>query len=188
MGFETDMFETSTGGWAAIRIDDVIESQLRPFEDVKNMAIAQWKNQKTGEALDELMLELAGKAQTGESLASLAAGIEKGGELNEYILLRVSPNQTLGQAVTAGLFGADIGDIERGPGRAALTREIGKLTEIVSNQDGLAGVFAEQLQDQLTADLRGDLNRAYQNAVLSENPLREYPDTVKQALGLNTDG
>lgn len=188
VGYETDMFETETGGWVTLRVDDIIEQQLRPFDEIKKQATTLWQRQKTNEALDELMLDLAGRAQTGESLAEILASLETGGSLEDTILLRSAPSQSLGQALNAGLLSADVGDIERGPGQTALTRQIGKLTEIVSNKDSLAGQFADQLQDQMTAAVRNDLLEAYQNSVLVENPKQEYPDKVQQALGLDTEG
>ena len=43
MGYETDLFETSSGGWAAVSVEDIIESTMRPFDEVKTQATAMWK-------------------------------------------------------------------------------------------------------------------------------------------------
>ncbi len=188
LGFETDVFETATGGWAAIRVDDIIDSQIRPFDEVKDQAAALWKTERLNENLDELMLDLAGEAQTGKTLEELMAGVENGASIDEVILLRTAPPQTVGPQVTVGLLEAQIGDVERGPGPTQLTRQIAVLTDIVENQDGLAGQFADLLQDQMTAAIRSDLNQAYQNAVISENPVQEYPEMVKQILGVDDNG
>ncbi len=188
LGFETDVFETSTGGWASIRVDDIIDSQLRPFDEVRDQAAALWKTEKLNENLDELMFDLAGEAQTGKTLEELMASVENGASIDEVILLRTAPPPSLGPRVTVDLLEGQIGDVERGPGPTALTRQIAILTDIVENKDGLAGQFADILQDQMTAAIRSDLNEAYQKAVISENPLREYPEMVKQTLGVDDEG
>lgn len=186
VGFPTDMFQTSTGGWAALQVEDIIESQLRPFEEVKNQATILWKTQKVNEALDDLMLDLAGRLEDGETLDALLAEISNGATLEEHIIVRASPGRDIGPVVVAGLLDAQVGDIERGPGPTPLTRQIAVLTEITANMDGLAGEYADLLQQQATAAILSDLNQAYQAAVLKDNPLREYPEKVRTTLGLDT--
>ena len=188
LGFETDVFETSTGGWAAIRVDDIIDSQMRPFDEVREQAAALWKTERLNEAMDELMFDLAGEVQTGKTLEDVSADIANGASIDEVILLRTNPSRQVGPQVTVGLLEAEIGDVERGPGPAALTRQVAVLTDIVENTDGLAGQFADILQEQMTAAIRSDLNDAYQRAVISENPLQEFPDKIKQTLGVDEQG
>lgn len=186
-GYPTDLFQTSTGGWAAVRVDEVVESQLRPFEENKARAKAMWTTERTSDALDELLLDLASKAQTGESLSSLAASIPNGASLEEIVIIRSSPGEKLGPQVAVGVLDAGIGDIERGPGPVPLTRQIAQLKDVIQNNDGLAGEYADLLQDQATAAIRSDLNVAYQTAVLADNPVQEYPDKVKSVLGLDAE-
>ena len=187
LGFETDLFEPSNGGWAAVRVDDIIDSTLRPFDEIKEQATAMWKTLQIDEAINALMLETAGKAQTGTSLDELAAEIGNGASVEETILVRSAPNNTLGGTVQVGLLEGNIGDIKRGQGAKPLTRQIAELTAIVANADGLAGQFADALQEQASVAVRSDLQRAYQDAVLDENPLQENPDKIRSLLGLDTD-
>ncbi len=186
MGYPTDLFETSTGGWAVLRIDDIRESQRRPFEDVRDAAKTAWTTQKINEALDDIARDLAARAQDGESLIDIATSIDNGARVDTVILVRSNPGNRLGPQVAAGLLDSAVGDIERGPGPQPLTRQVAKLTDIIANQDSLAGQYADILQDQATAAIRSDLNQAYQAAVLSEHPVNEYPDTIKSILGLDT--
>jgi len=187
LGFETDLFETSSSGYAAIRVDDIIDSTMREFEEVKERATTAWKQEQTDKALDELAAELAGKAQTGEALDAIAASLEKGASIEEIVIVRTQPPQTLGPKVALGMLDGDVGAIEHGPGTISQTRQIGKLTAIIPNQDGLAGQFLDVLQEQATAAISSDLQNAYQQAIMRENELREYPEKIKQALGIETD-
>lgn len=186
LGYETDLFETTTGGWAAVRVDDVIDSTLKPFEDIKEQATAMWTTLQIDDAINELMLETAGKAQTGTSLDDLAKEIGDGARIADTILVRSAPNDQIGPMVTIGLLEGTVGDIKRGQGAKPITRQVAELREIVANADGLAGQFADVLQEQASVAVRSDLQRAYQDAVLTENPLQENPDKIRSILGLDT--
>jgi len=186
MGYETDLFETSSGGWAAVSVEDIIESTMRPFDEVKTQATAMWKTEQIDEALQELMLEVASKAQQGEELADIAKDID-GTTLEDVILMRSARNETLGPVVTVGLLGGDLGDIERGEGNKPLTRQIAKLTDIIANSDSLAGTIADQLQEQATLAIRSDIQQAYQDAILKENTLTENQAKIKSVLGIDND-
>ena len=187
LGFETDLFETSTGGFASIRVDDIIDSTMRSFEEVKDRATVAWKNTKTSEAMDELATELASKIQTGEDINDVAKSLENGASVEEIVIVRAQPPRTLGNAVVLGMLDGQVGAVSRGAGPQGLTRQIAKLTEIVPNQDGLAGQFLDVLQEQATQAISSDLQNAYQQAILRENELREYPEKVRTALGITDD-
>ena len=187
LGFETDLFETSTGGFASIRVDDIIDSTMRPFEEVKANATTAWTFTKTGEAMDELAAELASKIQTGEDINAVAESIESGASVEEIVIVRAQPPRTLGNSVVLGMLDGQVGAVSRGAGPQGLTRQIAKLTAIVPNQDGLAGQFLDVLQEQATQAISSDLQNAYQQAILRENELREYPEKVRAALGITDD-
>ena len=186
LGYETDLFETTNGGWAAVRTDDIIDSTVKPYEYIKDQASAMWKTLQIDEAINELMLETAGKAQTGTDLSTLASEIGDGAKVEDIVLVRSAPNDQLGPSVQVGLLEAKVGDVERGQGAKPITRQIAKLTNIIANADGLAGQFADALQEQASVAVRSDLQRAYQNSVIADNPLQENPDKIRSLLGLDT--
>ena len=184
LGFETDLFETSNGGYASIRVEDIIDSKMRPFEEVKERATAAWKVEQTGDALDTLMTELASKLQTGEDINDVAKAVGDGASVEDIVIVRAQPPQTLGAPGVIGMLDGAVGAVARGAGPQGQTRQIARLTEIVPNQDGLAGQFLDVLQEQATQAISGDLQNAYQQAILRENELREYPEKIKSALGI----
>lgn len=187
MGYPTDLFQTSSGGWAALRIDEIIESKVREFGDVRQQAAALWTQGKTNEALDERMRDLAQSARDGKTLETLQTEIGDGAALEDIVLLRSSRSERVGPGLTAELLDGSIGDVVRGSGPRPLTRQIAILTDIIESNDGLAGQYADLLQDQATAAIRSDLNNAYQQAILAENPYQEFPDKIRRTLGLDTE-
>ena len=187
LGFETDLFETSTKGYAAIRVDDIIDSTLRDFDDVKERAATAWKDEKIGEALDELAIDLAAKIRGGESFADIVSQSEKGVTVDDVVIVRSSPPQDISPTVVVAMLDGEIGAIARGKGVATQTRQIGQLGEIIPNQDEVAGQFLDVLQEQTTAAISSDLQNAYTQAILAENEVREFPNKVKEALGIQTE-
>ncbi len=186
LGYETDLFETSAKGWAAIRVDDIKDSAMRPYETVKDTATASWKTQQIDEALTEKIIALSRRIDEGETLDGLAVELGAGATLEDVILVRSTPGDKIGPALTVGLLDGAIGDIERGDGVTLLTKQIAVLTAIVSNQDALAGRFADVVREQATNAISSDLQFAYQQAILKKNPLQEYPNNVRQTLGITT--
>ncbi len=186
IGYQTDLFQTSTGGWATLRIDDIRDSKLKEFEEVKSEAIAAWKTKEIDKALGTLMVDLANRAKAGETLDDIAKSVENGAEIDEAIIVRSARSETIGLGLSQNLFNASQGDIERGEGVTPLTRQIAVLNEIISNNDALAGQFADTVQAQATNALSSDIQAAYQSAIIKENAVREYPENVKRVLGITT--
>lgn len=184
LGYVTDLFQTSTNGWASVRVDDIRDATLRPFDDVKAQALAAWKTEQIDEALGKRMTELAAEAQTGTSLETIAKSNPNGVFLEDVILVRTNPGQQVGPQVASGILDGAIGDIKRGRGTRPLTRQIAKITAIVSNQDALAGQIADVVQEQASNAISSDLQEAYQAAIIKENPVREYPENIRQRLGV----
>lgn len=184
LGYTTDLFQTSTGGWASVRTDDIIDSQRRPFEEIKDMATAAWKTEQVNEALDAKILELGNAAKDGSTLDELAEQVQNGSSIDDFIIVRSNPGDKVGPRVIVDLLNSDVGDYARGPGPKPLTRQVAKLTQIMSNQDGLAGRFEDVMKTQINDAIAQDIQQAYQAAIFKEHPLREYPDKVKSTLGI----
>jgi len=91
LGFETDLFETSTGGYAALRVDDIIDTKMKPFEDIKDEALQAYLNDERSEALRAKALELTQRARDGETLDALQASVGEGANLTETLLVRTNP-------------------------------------------------------------------------------------------------
>ena len=165
IGRVTDLFETSTKGWMAVRVDDIIEPALRPFDTIRDNALANWKTEQIDDLLQEKMLDIASRAQTGDLLSDIAAEIGAGATITDVSLVRGQPDPSLGPRVTLGLLDGDMGTVARGPGAEPLTRQIAVLTDIIANNDGLAGQFADVVEQQLLNAVSGDIQNAYRTGL-----------------------
>ena len=185
VGFEGDLFETTDKGIAAVRVDDIKDSAQKPFADIREDALKQWHIEKANEALGELLTDFAGRAQTGESLDALAASLKKGASVNEILMLRAARAPGLSGALAARLFDARTGQTVRGTGANGLDRVIGQIVEITSNTDVLTGNIADTLRQQAVQAINNDIQQAYHDAVLKENPARTLAENVSKTLGID---
>ena len=187
LGFETDLFETATGGYAMIRVDDIIDRKMKPFEDIREDALSAYMSEQRAEALRVKAIELTERVRGGESLDALKAEIGDAADVSQTGLVRTNPPEFLGPQVTVGLFDGTVGDVVRGPGPQGMTQQIAKLERITASQDGLAGTYLEVLQEQTTSSISNDIQNAYQAAIIKENPVQQYPSQIRSALGLTTE-
>jgi peptidyl-prolyl cis-trans isomerase D len=187
IGFESYPFRTSSGGWAVLRVDDVLESKVRPFEEIKDRAASLWMSEETSKVMDTFAKDMALRAEGGETLEDILADIPQGGSIENVVIVRSAPGTKLGPTVLVGLLDASVGDVVRGDGALPATRQIGELTDIISSRDGLSGRVGDAWQEQLTVALREDLLNAYQTAIMAENPYTPYPEKIQSILGLETE-
>lgn len=186
IGRISDLFETSTKGWMAVQVDDVIDPTLRPFDTIRDNALANWKTEQIDDLLQEKMLDVASRAQTGELLNDIATEIGAGATMTEVALVRGQPDPTLGPLVTVGILDGTISSVARGPGAQPLTRQVAIITDIIANNDGLAGQFADVVEQQLLNAVSADIQDAYRQAIFAENPVNEYPAQIAQTLGVDS--
>ena len=184
-GFPTEFFETSTGGYAMIRVDDVLESKMRPFEDVKARAAAIWTAQQTDEKLSALAQTLATRLRSGESMEDVAASVEVGGNLETRILVRTTRSPGLSDEVLGQLLEARKDEVVQGYGSEALTRSVAIVTRVTANTDSLSGGFADAMQTQSAEDLSSDIQTAYRQDILRENPVQIFEDRMRSLNGLS---
>lgn len=187
MGFETDLFETTQEGVAALQITDIIDTTMRPFEDVKADAIEAWKAEQLRERLLERGAELLAEVRGGKSLEDVAKDIGAGATLDQIGIARANPPRDIGSAVTVELLKSAEGETVRGDGAIPGTYQIARLDRIIPNADGLAGEFLDVMQERSSSEISGDIQTAYQAAILREHELREFPGQVRAVLGVEDE-
>ncbi|NNE58326.1 MAG: hypothetical protein HKN36_09480 [Hellea sp.] len=184
IGFESDYFDTSTGGMAIVRVDDVIEAKPREFDEIRDDTARLWKSQHMLDALDELSLELTQLIRDGQSMKDVAETFEKGVFVQSGPMTRAEPLPGLGQMLDIAIKQASIGDIERGVGPVQFTQQIAKLENIIPHEEPLTGEEAEIAQQRMNAALINDLTDAYLQAVVTDHPQQEFPDVVMSVMGV----
>jgi len=184
IGFDTDIYATTQGGIVSIRVMDVIDSTVRPLDEVRDQVLTAWTNEQIQNALNTRGVELAQEVRDGKSLEDVADALGDAASLVERGISRAQPPRDISGPVVVDLLSADTGEIVRGTGAQALTYTIARLDSIVPNSDGLAGEILDVVQRNIGSEISGDIQDAYRIAILKEHELRDYPDQVRAVMGI----
>ena len=184
-GFDGDVFETTEGGIAAIRVDQIKDSAPRPFSDVREQALAAWHLKKADEALATLSDDLVARASAGESFEDLVAEFNVGTEIAETEMMRATRTPGLGNQIIVRLFEARIGQTVRGIADNGLDRVIGQVVTIKPNTDPIIDAISSTLNGQAKDALNADIQQAYHAAILAENPAQTLTANIERTLGVD---
>jgi len=186
IGRVTDLFETDTNGFMAVRVDDVIDPAVQPFEATRSQALAGWTTLQVDALIQEKMLELAGRAQTGETLETLKNELGAAATLETVTFSRGQQNDQIGARVIVGILDGEIGTIARGVGAKPLTRQIAKVTDIAPNQVPLSPQILTSISQQLENAISNDLQTAYRDAIYDAHPVTEYLPQIERLMGVSS--
>lgn len=184
IGFDTDIHPTVQGGYVSFRVTDVIDSQIKPLEEVRDDVFEAWKSEQITEALTQRGLDLVKEIRDGRTLEEVAEELGSAAKLETRGIARTQPPRDIAGAVVVDLLTSEVGDLARGTGATPLTYTLARLDSITPNTDGLAGEILDTVQSNITSEISGDIQNAYRLAILKEHELREYPDQVRAIMGL----
>ncbi len=184
IGFDTDIFETAQEGYVAFRVTDIIDSRVKPLADVKDDVLRAWESEQIRDALTQRGLDLAQEIRDGRTLKEIADELGSAASLEERGISRGQPPRDISGAVVVDLLTSEVGEIARGTGAVPLTYTLARLDRIIPNSDGLAGEFLDTLQSNIGAEISGDIQNAYTQAILREHELISYDDQVRAIMGV----
>lgn len=185
VGFEGDVFETTSKGIAAVRVNKILESAPKAFEDVKEQALQNWQLEKANEALGTLSENVLDRVNGGETLEDILKDHETGASIRENILIRASRVEGVSGALAVRIFDAGPGEYFRGMAANGLDRIVGQVVSIVPNEDILVGSIADSFKEQAEKVLNEDIQQAYRAALMQEYPPRSLTENIEKILGIN---
>ena len=184
IGYPSFLFETSSNGYAIVRVDEIIPSVARNFEDVKARATVAWTTEQIDSALDDLATELTERVRGGENLKLIAGEIGDGAVVEDIVMVRSSRSPQLGPIVLAQLFEARSGEVVKGQGPERLSRNIAIVNDVIANADNMSGGFADAMQSQASEGLSADIQQAYRAAILRDSKQQVFDDRIQALLGV----
>jgi len=185
--FEGDAFVTSNDGTTAIRVDGIIDSARKPYDDIRAQALLHWQILETDKALETLMGKVETRALAGESLADIAATFEKGVFVTDVVMSRELKTPSLSQILAVRIFEASDGQIVRGPAADGAARIVAKIGTITPHE-GAVLESVEGLQSVVTNSIATDIRTAYLGDVLKNNPVTYVDDNMMTILGISKPG
>jgi len=184
IGYETDLFETSSGGYAAVRVEDVKEARLRDMDEIGERARADYRADKLADSLRELSVTVQSRIRAGETIQAVSEDV--GGEVERVIINRTARNPKVGDEIAVGLLDGKVGDVVRGAGPDTLIRQVAVLTRIQGTADQLAGTFRDTLTEGSRNEIASDIQNLYRQAVISANPIEQNDARIRSVLGIDS--
>ncbi len=109
IGEERDVVEMSDGGIFALRVDNIVEPHVLPFEEVRDEILAKWKAAKTKELIQKRAEQIASAIEaSGGSLGDFAGALQIG-EATE--IARTANVPDLPPAVIPAVFEMEPGEV-----------------------------------------------------------------------------
>ncbi len=175
-GIDTDLTEVGTDAYFLARVDKVIPSALRPFEQVRDDVIQAWtaerKREKAKQTAEDLVQQIAG----GKSLQEAAASVGAEPKASEPFR-RNDRNSALPQELIKAMFAAKPG--QPATGRVNDGVMVGVLESVQPVDPASQPEAVKQFQGALAESLRGDLLSGYAQALRQEYPVSVNPKALE---------
>lgn len=185
IGLDSDIYETVHKGAVIFRVTDVIDSQLKPLDDIREQVTEAWTAEEIQKSLNERGVALATEINSGRTLEDLAEELGDAASLRERGISRANPPRDISGAVVVDLLASSEGDIARGTGAQSGTYEIARLDKILPNSDGIAGEILESRQRNISAEISLDIQNAYRLDILKEHKKLVYETEINRIMGVD---
>jgi peptidyl-prolyl cis-trans isomerase D len=190
------IFETQTGepgyvtalndgSYAVAQIDEVTAPALKPLDEVRAQAIADWTADQQSQRAKALAQEIADKVKGGATLASEASA--------RNLTLKTSqpfhrgegdPENGVSPGIADALFGLKIGEVTIGDDSEGSV--VARLTTINPADPAAAADAVKQLSERVTQTLANDLRQTFNTALKSELPLKRDDAIWQRAIEAST--
>ena len=170
-----ELRELSDGGVFALRLDDLIEPALRPFETVKDQVATDWSASEDKKSLLKLADTLIIKLDNGETFESLNLNAESVSSITRNKYIEGIPAQLLEE-----LFSNKTGKTSKiDNGDTVLLARLNDISEFNSETDESKELLS-QVGIQLSNQVTGDLLRLFASALKDRDGVILNQNAVNQ--------
>ena len=170
-----ELRELSDGGVFALRLDDLIEPALRPFESVKDQVATDWSASEDKKSLLKLADTLIIKLDNGETFESLNLNAESVSSITRNKYIDGIPAQLLEE-----LFSNKTGKTSKiDNGDTVLLARLNDISEFNSETDESKELLS-QVGIQLSNQVTGDLLRLFASALKDRDGVILNQNAVNQ--------
>ena len=166
---ELELFETADGGFFLVQVNDVFPPRVKPFEEIRNQALALFYAETRQRIAGENANAALQAAGNGQDFASIAATY--GGTVFATPLLQ--RDNIRGQSGVSSSVGRLIFSLEKGAVdmERAVTGDgyvVVQVTEIIAGDHNQSSEELAQLKQAMKEELTADLMAQYQAAVQND--------------------
>jgi peptidyl-prolyl cis-trans isomerase D len=167
--------ETGDDAIFALRVDKVTPPAVRPLDEVREQAIADWRQEKQRQAVEKQAAELAAAVTPESSLASVAAAQGLKVSTPPPFLRTPSRDATISPALAPKLFEAKQGQAVTASDASAAF--VAQLTAI-QPPDAAAASATADLSRELTAGMQADISEEFSRALRTRFPVQINRETL----------
>lgn len=175
VGYATELQPYGESDYFAIRVDEVLPSEVMPLDEVREDAEALWRIHSVDERLNALAETALDRARAGESLDTIAADIP-GARVETTTVTRGESAAPFGRETIGVAFQIDPGTFEHAGSADRRSHIILTVDEVIAPETVVEADLAA-LTDQSDTRYSQDIDAAFVSA-LSER----YPATINTQL------
>lgn len=175
VGYATELQPNGESDYFAIRVDEVLPSEVMPLDEVREDAEALWRIQSVDERLNALAETALDRARAGESLDAIAADIP-GARVETTTVTRGESAAPFGRETISVAFQIDPGTFEHAGSADRRSHIILTVDEVIAPETVVEADLAA-LTEQSDTRYSQDIDAAFVSA-LSER----YPATINTQL------
>jgi parvulin-like peptidyl-prolyl isomerase len=175
VGYATELQPYGESDYFAIRVDEVLPSEVMPLDEVREDAEALWRIQSVDERLNALAETALDRARAGESLDAIASDIP-GARVETTMVTRGESAAPFGRETIGVAFQIDPGTFEHAGSADRRSHIILTVDEVIA-PDTVVEADLAALTEQSDTRYSQDIDAAFVSA-LSER----YPATINTQL------
>ncbi|KEG20946.1 hypothetical protein H704_00484 [Bartonella bacilliformis Peru38] len=169
-GSELDPLSLQEGGYLWYQVDAITPARDKALEEVEKEAVAEWKNAKIQQLLDEKANNILKQLTEGKSLDSLAAKLSVKKKTTPA-LRRQDSSDILGIEGVKALFSGPKGHYGIIKGAVATNRIIYKITESSIPKNVTAQTIPSDIREDMDMTLKEDLKLGMLQIANEEHPI-----------------
>jgi peptidyl-prolyl cis-trans isomerase D len=185
VGEDTDPFTTKLGAYFTVHVNGVTPPKLKPLDQVRAQALADWTTEQRGKLLAARAQALATQAANDKSLEAIAKQVNAPVQ-HSPALGRDTNDTTFNAALTGKLFNATAGGVEFGPQGTSGNYIIARITGIAHpklnprDQGFMGGAM------RFSQSVAGDFSIALANAARARQGVKVNQKLVQSVTGGGT--
>jgi peptidyl-prolyl cis-trans isomerase D len=184
-GEATDFMPTPDEGYALVRVDKVIAPGVRPYEAVKPVLIAGWKNRETNNAMQALVKQVQDQVSDGKPFTEVVKALNLRLVGTEETVDRRSIQEGGAPALVAQIFGAKEKDVVAGPdasNRVLLVAQVDRIRREDPSRDAARFAAANQAALQM---LTGDTLNSLINGAKTSAKVKPNAKLIASQIGID---
>jgi len=182
-GGETDVTELGNGEYFALRVNEIVPSEIPALDKIKPQMVDAWKQKTMFDRVVTKGDEAAARLRKGESLEAVASALGLKIE-NRPGLMRENAQQVVGPEIAGRVFSAKSGEIFQARANEAVT-VVGKVTSIHKGEPAAVNQASAMTAQAVSYGVLQDLSTSVRKGARTLVKTKTNANNAVTALGLN---